>query len=205
MKRPFSIAAQFGLARGLAFLVITLLPVETCLSNTQQIIQLIQMCKADSRQSPSTSCSICHTSSSQAQLSDKGQLFKSNVTANPEQVFANFCPLKASGSSAARAKPVLMVSDPITAVANIGTVSFSATDSQGARLKLVVTGQPQGMQLQQKRASAGTYTGILSWPKKAKPAQPGTYNLTVSATQTSGSPRLTSSTSTHLIVVSPSP
>ena len=205
MNRLCSMKVRFGHFHVLTLIGLTLLPIEASFSNSLQMAQLVQMCKANSRQSPSTSCSSCHSSSSQGQLNDQGQLFKSNASSNTDLVLSAFCPLRASGSGAVRAKPVLMVVDPMTVVANIGVASFSATDPQGARLKLMVVGQPQGMQLKQTKSAGGTYNGVLSWRKNTKTAQPGTYTLTISASQSSGSPRLTTTTSTQLIVVNQSP
>lgn len=182
-----------------------LLSMHAAQADSQQIGQVNTLCRESGRERPDTSCSNCHSGGSQGVLNDKGERFKSNLSGNPEWVLTNFCPLRAAGGSATRAKPVLMVQDSVTVVANVGTVSFSATDPQGARLKLKVLGQPKGMQFRQSKASGITYNGFLSWPKNAKPALPGTYRLTVSASQVSRTPRLSTSTGLTLVVVSQTP
>jgi hypothetical protein len=205
MKRALPETSRFLWFFILAAVGTVLLPVSAAFGGTQQIAQVSKVCRESGRQRPDTSCSNCHTSVGQSTLSENGERFKSNISGNQDWVLTNFCPLRAAGGGTSRAKPVLIVQDPMTLVANAGTVSFSVTDPQGARLKLKVLGQPKGMLLQQTKASGSTYNGTLYWPKNAKPAVPGSYRLTLSATQVSGSPRLTATTGMTLVVVRPSP
>lgn len=205
MKHTLPETSQFLWFFMLGAVGTALLPVSAAFGGTQQIAQVSRICRESGRETPDTSCTNCHTSGGQSTLSEKGEGFKANVSGNQNWVLTTFCPRSAAGGSSSRAKPVLMVQDPMTVVANTGTISFSATDSRGARLKLKVLGQPRGMRLQQTKASGSTYNGKLYWPKNAKPAVPGSYRLTVSATQDSGSPRLTATAGMTLVVVPPSP
>lgn len=200
MKKSCTLRQVQGLrlAMGLSFAMGLSTQVD---ANTTQINQLLQVCKADSRKTPSVACTDCHTSSSGTKLNERGQFFKDNYRRDDEAIRTTFCPDKAPGPLV-REPPVLMVATPLNLTAGTrGTATFSATDPQGVKLKLTVTKLPTGAKFTQTGGTGGTTSGVLTFTPKT--TQVGTYTVTVTARQQTGTPKLQTSTTVQLIVSKP--